>query len=67
MKLTGSFEIKLNKDSVWKALNKPEILKKVFQDVRSLEKIRILTLQPLLQIKLDPLMQLSPGILNLRI
>ena len=28
MKLTGSFEIKLNKDSVWKALNNPEILKK---------------------------------------
>ena len=28
MKLTGSFEIKLDKNSVWKALNNPEILKK---------------------------------------
>ena len=28
MKLTGSYEIKLNKNSVWKALNNPEILKK---------------------------------------
>ena len=28
MKLTGSYEIKLNKDAVWKALNDPEILKK---------------------------------------
>ena len=29
MKLTGSYEIKLNKQSVWEALNNPEILKKV--------------------------------------
>jgi len=28
MKLTGSYEIKLDKNSVWKALNDPEILKK---------------------------------------
>ena len=28
MKLTGSYEIKLDKNSVWKALNNPEILKK---------------------------------------
>ena len=28
MKLTGSYEIKLNKNLVWKALNNPEILKK---------------------------------------
>ena len=28
MKITGSYEIKLNKNSVWKALNDPEILKK---------------------------------------
>ena len=28
MKLTGSYEIQLNKNSVWKALNDPEILKK---------------------------------------
>ena len=28
MKLTGSYEIKLNKNSVWKALNNPEILRK---------------------------------------
>ena len=28
MKLTGSYEIKLGKNSVWKALNDPEILKK---------------------------------------
>ncbi len=28
MKLTGSFEIKLDRNSVWKALNNPEILKK---------------------------------------
>ena len=28
MKLTGSYEIKLNKNSVWKALNDPAILKK---------------------------------------
>ena len=28
MKLTGSYEIKLDKSSVWKALNDPEILKK---------------------------------------
>ena len=28
MKLTGSYEIKLNKNLVWKALNDPEILKK---------------------------------------
>ena len=28
MKLTGSYEIKLNKEAVWKALNDPEILKK---------------------------------------
>ncbi len=28
MKLTGSFEIKLDKNSVWNALNNPEILKK---------------------------------------
>ena len=27
MKLTGSYEIKLDKNSVWKALNSPEILK----------------------------------------
>ena len=27
MKLTGSYEIKLDKNSVWKALNNPEILK----------------------------------------
>ena len=29
MKLTGSYEIKSNKQSVWEALNNPEILKKV--------------------------------------
>ena len=29
MKLTGSYEIKLNKQLVWEALNNPEILKKV--------------------------------------
>ena len=28
MKLTGSYEIKLDKNSVWKALNDPDILKK---------------------------------------
>ena len=28
MKLTGSYEIKLDKSSIWKALNDPEILKK---------------------------------------
>ena len=28
MKLTGSYEIKIDKNSVWKALNDPEILKK---------------------------------------
>ena len=28
MKLTGSYEIKLDKNSVWKALNDPEVLKK---------------------------------------
>ena len=28
MKITGSYEIKLNKNSVWEALNDPEILKK---------------------------------------
>ena len=28
MKLTGSYEIKLDKNTVWKALNNPEILKK---------------------------------------
>ena len=29
MKLTGFYEIKLNKQLVWEALNNPEILKKV--------------------------------------
>ena len=28
MKLTGSYEIKLDKNSIWKALNDPDILKK---------------------------------------
>ena len=38
MKLTGSYEIKLNKNLVWKALNNPEILKKCIPGCEEFEK-----------------------------
>ena len=39
MKLTGSYQINLEKQKVWEALNDPEILKKLYQAVKNLKKI----------------------------
>ena len=38
MKLTGSYELNVNKESVWKALNDPNILKKCIPGCESFEK-----------------------------
>ena len=38
MKLSGSYEIPTDKQSVWDALNSPEILQNVFQVVKSSKK-----------------------------
>ena len=51
MKLTGSYEIKLNKNSVWKALNNPEILKKCIPGCEEFEKNSDTILVSLRQIK----------------
>ena len=64
MKLTGFYEIKLNKQLVWEALNNPEILKKVIPGCEEFTKILILNLLPKLQIKLVPLMLVLQEILN---
>ena len=64
MKLSGSYQINLSKQKVWEALNDPEILKKLYLDVRSLRKILIQNLQQQLQIKLVHLMRVLLEILN---
>ena len=36
MKLSGSYQINLEKQKVWEALNNPEILKNLYLDVKNL-------------------------------
>jgi len=67
MKLTGSYEIKLGKNSVWKALNDPEILKKSIPGCEEFKKTLIPNLQQPQQIKSDHLTLLLQEILNLKI
>ena len=67
MKLTGSFEIKLDKNSVWKALNNPEILKKCIPGCEEFKKNLISILPQLQQIKLDQLTLVLQEILSFKI
>ena len=66
MKLSGSYQINLEKQKVWESLNDPEILKKLFPDVKNLKKILKLNLLQQQQIKLDHLMQVLLEILSLK-
>ena len=58
MKLSGSYQINLEKQKVWEALNDPEILKQSIPGCDEFTKILKLVLQLKLQIKLDHLMRL---------
>ena len=53
MKLTGSYKLNVNKETVWKALNDPNILKNAFLDVNLLKKRAVQYLMFRQQIKLD--------------
>ena len=57
MKLSGSYQINLEKQKVWEALNDPEILKKLYLDVKNSKKILIQNFLQQLLIKLVHLMQ----------
>ena len=67
MKLSGSYQINLEKQKVWEALNDPEILQKTIPGCKNLKKIPKLNLQRQQPIKLDPLMQVLQVILSLKI
>ena len=56
MKLSGSYQIKLEKQKVWEALNNPEILQKSIPGCEEFKKILTLNLQRLQKIKLVLLM-----------
>ena len=40
MKLTGSYKIPTDKQTVWNALNDPKILEKCIPDAKNLKKLR---------------------------
>ena len=67
MKLNGSYQINLEKQKVWEALNNPEILKKSIPGCEEFKKILIQNLQQQLQIRLVHLTQVLQEILNLKI
>ena len=57
MKLSGSYQINLEKQKVWEALNDPEILQKTIPGCEEFKKNLKLNLQRQQLIKLDPLTQ----------
>ena len=67
MKLTGSYKIPTDKQSVWEALNNPEILEKCIPGCEEFKKILILVLQQRPLTKLVHLMQVLPVMLNFKI
>ena len=67
MKLSGSYQINLEKQIVWEALNDHEILQKTIPGCEEFKKILKLNLQRQQPIKLVPLMQVLQVILSLKI
>ena len=67
MKLTGSYKIPTDKQTVWEALNNPDILQKCIPGCEEFKKILIQVLQPQQLIKLDLLMQVLLVMLSYKI
>ena len=64
MKLTGSYKIPTDKQTVWDALNNPDILQECIPGCEEFKKTLIPVLQLLLLIKLVHLMPVLPVMLN---
>ena len=67
MKLTGLFEIKLDKNLVWKALNDPEILKKSIPGCEEFKKNSDTNFTVTATNKIGPFNATLQEILNLKI